>query len=83
MVTWLVNYSEKQDFELVLLFYRFSGRRNDKRRFLYDKDESITWLTSVESYEEKQLMSLKEFIQRIRTLINDEVTKKLVGEAHI
>ena len=40
-------------------------------------------LNPIEGYEGKPLVSLKESVQRIKSLVNDQHTKNIVGEKHI
>ena len=57
---------------------------SDVRIRCLDADkEPNRWLSPVQGYEDKPLVSLKESVQRIKSLVNDQQTKKLVDEKHI
>ncbi len=56
---------------------------DNSRRFLDASEEPNRWLTPIEGYEEKPLVSLEESVQRLKKLIDDNQTKILVEEIHI
>lgn len=54
-----------------------------KNRYLDANEEPNRWLNPIEGYEDEELVSLTESVQRIKGLVNDQQTKELVGEKQI